>query len=125
MESQEMSREQMKRLVDHTRKVNQERGLKHSNEQLQRHIKKKIKTTMIGALAKFEEYFGHLWGHDKPDNEITDDQREMGDVWEEVRTEVLNNGNHQSRAAMEEIGQYTVKFNKFHTEFILRKPDHE
>lgn len=78
---------------------------------------------MIGALARFEKYFGSLWGYNKPNDVLTDEERRWKDIWEVTRTEVLNNGNNQMRSAGEEISNYTIKFNKFKTEFeIVVKP---
>jgi len=60
-------------------------------------IERKFKTTMIGSLARFEESFGHLWEEEGPD------QQEYLDLWEYTRNSVLNNGNKQMRAAINEI----------------------
>jgi hypothetical protein len=35
-----------------------------SKIRLKKDVKKKIETTMIGALATIEKYLGDLWGHD-------------------------------------------------------------
>ena len=40
-----------------------------NNKEVSTLMKKKIQTTMIGALARFEENFGHLWGHFKDPND--------------------------------------------------------
>ena len=43
-----------------------------SQEDVEQLIRKRIQTTMIGALARFEENFGHLWGHFKdPSDPLT------------------------------------------------------
>jgi hypothetical protein len=60
-------------------------------------LETKFKTTMIGSLARFEESFGHLWEEESPD------QQEYLDLWEFTRNSVLNNGNKQMRAAINEI----------------------
>jgi hypothetical protein len=60
---------------------------------------KKIETTMIGCLARFETAFGHLWGHAKHnDNELTEQELYFDDLWQEVRNNILNHGNNQSRS---------------------------
>lgn len=66
------------------------------NYQTKEEIKKKILTATIGSLARFEEYFGYLWGHDQED--ITPEQEHMLDLWEQVRHEILNLGNKQIRS---------------------------
>lgn len=116
----ELNRADMQRIVEARRIANEERAANHSRSQLTRHIETKMKTTMIGALAKFEENFGSLWGHGLDDSELTDVQRQYKELWNLTRTEILNNGNNQLRAAKDEINCYTVKFNKFETEFIIK-----
>ena len=79
-------------------------------------VETKFKTTMIGALARFEESFGHLWEEAGPD------QQEYLDLWEYTRNSILNNGNKQMRSALEDLAlaldggsqhrtRYTYKFN--------------
>ena len=82
-------------------------------------VDKKFQTTMIGALARFEEAFGELWGN--REKELTAEQLKFRQLWEQVRTEILNNGNNQRRAAQEEIAHYTMSWDKFKTDLIVRK----
>ena len=77
---------------------------------------------MIGALAAFENNFGTLWGHGQ--EELTDDQKQFRKIWEETRTEILNNGNSQLRIAQEEIAQYTMTWNRYHVDFVI-KPENQ
>lgn len=62
-------------------------------------IYKKFQTTMIGALARFEDNFGHIWENEPEDSKVWDH-------WEYTRNSILNNGNKQARAAIEEIKLY-------------------
>ena len=116
----ELTHDQMRDMVRKTREANDQRYEAHSQRTLQRHIKTKLKTTMIAALAKFEELFGHLWGHRKEDRDLTEEERGWRETWELARTEILNKGNDQSRAAANEIDQYTVKFNRNHYTFQVQ-----
>lgn len=120
-----INRSEMKRISDATKKANQERADNHSKSQLTRHLETKFRTTMIGALASFEECFGELWGHGKESSALTDEQKVWKERWELARTEVLNKGNNQLRAAKEEVSQYTIRFNKFETKFIIQKDKEE
>lgn len=90
----------------------------NSRARLKREVKKKMQTTMIGAVASVEKYFGHLWGHgvDNPSPE----QQRMHQVFEEMRTEILDKGNHQIRSIESEIETYDVVWNKYHTNFVIR-----
>lgn len=73
-----------------------------SNEidQLLYSIQKKFQTTMIGSLARFEEVFGYLWENNHREREMFEDK------WEDVRNNILNNGNKQLRAALNEISEF-------------------
>lgn len=108
--------------VDEARKLNYERQEVHARSNLKRHIVTKLKTTMIGSLDKFEQTFGYLWGHGKDESDLTPDEKHFRQMWFDTRTEVLNNGNNQIRAAESEIDQYSVKFNKFKYDFVIKKP---
>lgn len=74
----------------------------HDKQELMKSIEKRIQTTMIGALARFEENFGHLWNtpEDSPEAE------KYWDIWENTRNQVLNNGNNQLRSALEDLGNF-------------------
>ncbi len=78
-------------------------------------IRKKILTTTIGSLARFEKYFGYLWGYGK--EELTAEEERMLDYWEEARYEILNLGNQQIRS----LDGIPITFkNKYHYDFKLR-----
>lgn len=102
------------------KQLNEERAQLGAKKQLMRHMQTKIKTTMIGALASFEENFGYLWGHGLPSDQLTESQRDLRELWEDVRTEILDKGNTQSRGAMDEISQYTLSWNKFHMDLVVK-----
>lgn len=79
-----------------------------SKENLSKIIQTKFRTTFIGALSCFEEVFGYLWGYDKKNTELTQEERDLKDKWLEIRTKILNNGNAQSRAVLNELKQYRI-----------------
>lgn len=56
-----------------------------------------IRTTMIGAISKIEEKFGQFWGFGKPEEERTDRQKKVHDLFMELREEILDLGNEQIR----------------------------
>lgn len=109
-------RDGLSRLVKHRKERRAEsrnRYSEQSRERLKKSIETKIRTTMIGALALIEEKFGFLWGQDKSEDELTDHELDMEDLKEELRTEILNQGNAQLRAAQAEIDQYDVRWNRY------------
>jgi hypothetical protein len=91
-----------------------------SKHRLKKEIKKKIQTTMIGSLSSIERYFGFLWGEDS-EEELTKDQERMRDIFEDLRTEILDKGNIQIRNADAEIDSYDVSWNKYHINLPIRR----
>jgi hypothetical protein len=90
----------------------------NSKSRLKKEVKKKMQTTMIGAVASVEKYFGHLWGHGS-DNQSPEQQR-MQQIFEDMRTEILDKGNHQIRSIESEIETYDVTWNKYQTSFVIQ-----
>jgi hypothetical protein len=84
-------------------------------------LETKLKTTMIGSISAFEKLFGSLWGNGKDIRELNQSELKWYELWQNVRTTILNNGNNQLRALMEELQQYTLEWNKYQTSFIVRK----
>ena len=91
-----------------------------STNRLKKEIKKRIQTTMIGSLSSVEKYFGFLWGEDS-DSEPTAKQEQMREIFEEMRTEILDKGNTQIRNADAEIETYDVTCNKYHINLPIRR----
>jgi len=54
-----------------------------SKDRLSKILKKKVETTMIGALSSIEEHFGFLW---KGEGELSEEQQIMSDVYQKVRS---------------------------------------
>lgn len=87
-----------------------------SRKKLSKNIETKINTTMIGALDIIERYFGSIWGEGKPMSERTTQELEWLARKDQLRTDILNNGNNQKRAAIAEINQYEVEWKRHHVE---------
>ena len=92
-----------------------------SKKRLKKIAKTKVKTSFIGALDAFEKGFGHLWGHDLDDEECTDEQNEMYEIWDEVRNKVLDKGNDQLRSLIEEIDNHDVHWLRHQVEFRMQE----
>lgn len=73
-------------------------------------ISKRFETTIIGSLARFEDSFGYLWGHNSS-KELTQQQQDFLDMWEAIRTSILNHGNNQMRLAIDDIIQHIEQEN--------------
>lgn len=73
-------------------------------------ISKHFQTSIIGSIARFEDNFGYLWGHNS-DKPLTEKQKEFLDLWEYTRTSILNHGNNKMREAIDNIVQYLEEEN--------------
>lgn len=81
-------------------------------------IEKSITTTMIGALAAFEENFGGLWGLNSPDDvELTERQRQFLDAWQETRTRILDIGANAIQISNKAINANDIRKKDFYKEF--------
>lgn len=75
-----------------------------SKERLSSVIKKKIQTTMIGSISSIEDHFGFLWDGD------TEQHKQMQEVFQKIRSEILDKGNHQARNIDVELSQYEIEW---------------
>ena len=116
------SNDDTRRRTKNQRETNLAKHAVHDKNMLSQHITAKLKTTMIGALAKFEGEFSYLWTPEIEGDSLTDEQLDYKERWQFVRTEILNLGNAQLRAALQEIDQYTIKYNKHEYTFVITEP---
>ena len=84
-----------------------------SRDRLGRAVATKLRTTMIGSLQAFEDLFGPLCGLGKSRGSMTEGELELRDLYEELRSRILNLGNGQIRALEAEIAQYDVSWNRY------------
>jgi predicted ATP-binding protein involved in virulence len=96
----------LKRSLDY-RATRDERYKELSRDKLFQVAVKKIQTTMIGALSTLEESFGFLWGFDSND-EKTEDQRKILEIYEDARAKILDRGNTQIRILESEFVNYDI-----------------
>ena len=94
----------------------------NSKDRLKKIISTKLKTTMIGSLAAFERSFGFLWGLDSEGNnsgkQLSDEESDFKELYDEVRAKVLDLGNQQIRNSNTEIDQYNVEWLRYQATFI-------
>tara|TARA_Y100000593_G_scaffold15181_1_gene29447 strand:+ start:399 stop:788 length:390 start_codon:yes stop_codon:yes gene_type:complete len=93
------------------KEMREEKYRTDSRDRLSKILKKKIETTMIGALSSIEEHLGFLW--DAKNGQLTEDQVYMKDLYQKVRSEILDKGNTQARNVDAELSQYDVKWLKY------------
>lgn len=90
-------------------------------ERLKTIASRKFKTTMIYPLAQVEMEFGHLWGHGKPEANLTKEEKINKAKWERCRNNILNNGNRQMRGLMAEMDSHEVVWQRFTTTFTVQE----
>ena len=64
-------------------------------------ISKRMQTTFIGAISRFETEFGYLWGHEE--ESPSPEQQNKRNQWERLRKSILDHGNQQLRQLLKEI----------------------
>lgn len=98
------------------KKIREEKTKEISKNRLYKISKKKVQTTMIGALSSIEKYFAFLWGDENPQ---TAEQKKIRWLFEELRSEILDKGNMQIRNLENEFNNYDIvwKKNSIHLPF--------
>jgi len=92
-----------------------------SKDSLFKASKKKIQTTMIGALSTVEEHFGFLWGFEIPDDQLTPEQKHVKSIFEDVRAKILDRGNTQIRSLESEFVNYEISKKKYFINLPIAK----
>lgn len=75
-------------------------------------VNRHVRTTMVGAVATVEHYFGFLWGLNE-DREITAEEQELANKFAELRSQVFDIGNLQMRNFAGELHQYIISRKKY------------
>jgi len=120
-----LSHTQLKELSAKAKAANQQKYLENSRKRLDKIMCTKIRTSFIGSLDAFEQVFGFLWGHGKKEEDKTEEEKQMFQLWAQARTEVLNNGNNQLRGARNEIANHTVSWNRYHMDLPVKPREEE
>jgi len=100
------------------KKMRADRYRNESKDRLAKILKKKVTTTMIGALASIESHFGFLWENNGQD--ITPEQRVMYDIYQTARQEILDKGNVQVKNIDAELAQYDIKWLRYTTSIPIK-----
>jgi len=108
----------LKRKHDAIKKMHEETFKQNSKRRLMKIVEKKCQTIMIGAIAQIEESLGsELWG----DKDQSVDGKYWFEKFQALRNKILNNGNTQIRAIMDELSNHTVTWERYQTQFIVKK----
>jgi hypothetical protein len=76
---------------------------------------------MIGALSTIEDNFGFLW--QTKDGKLTKEQELMKDLYNKVRSEILDKGNNQARNIDAELSQYEVEWLRYSMKIPVISPN--
>lgn len=107
------------------KKSREDRYKEVSKDALFKASKKKIQTTMIGALSTIEEHFGFLWGFELPEDQLTPEQKHVKSIFEDVRAKILDRGNTQIRSLESEFVNYEISKKKYFINLPVAKPKGE
>lgn len=112
----------LKMLHEQNKRKNEENYKEMSKRKLINNVSLRLRTVMVGAIVRFENEFGFLWGHNKGGPK-TPQQIELYNKWQKVRTEILDLGNNNIRDCERDIAQYTLTWNRYRTDFIIINKD--
>lgn len=98
-------------MSDHSdyKKTREKKYKADSKDRLSKILKKKIQTTMIGALSSIEENLSFLWEQDNPKFSKAD----MKNLYNKIRSEILDKGNNQARNIDAELAQYDIEWLRY------------
>ena len=85
--------------------------------------RKKIQTTMIGALDSIEKSFGFLW--QTTEGDMSAEQQELKKIFESTRSEILDRGNTQMRNLQTEFINYDITGKKYSLNLPVVKKEGE
>lgn len=118
---EKLNDDQILQMQKKIKEVNQQKYLEICRKRLDTIISKKFRTTFIGSLDIIEKKMGFLWGYGKKEEDLTNEESELRELFQQVRTDILNLGNNQLRGAKSEIANQTISWNRYHTEFRVIK----
>ena len=66
---------------------------------------------MIGALSSIEQHLGFLW--ENKNGKLSEEQKVMYDLYQKIRSEILDKGNTQARNIDAELSQYDINWLRY------------
>lgn len=96
------------------KKAREERYKEVANNELYQKSRKRLQTTMIGSLSTIEEFFGFLWGFGQAEEDITEEQKYMKNIYEKARSRILDRGNSQIDSLESDFTKYVIERKKFY-----------
>ena len=100
--------------------VVRESHIKRSRENLRKIVAKRIQTTMIGALAAIEEKFKEFWEPEEGEK-MNKEQQNLYNLFQEIRSSILDNGNNQIRLLEKDIENFDVEARQYHIQLKVKE----
>ena len=113
VDASDLSVHQLRLLRKKAREAQQEKYREESRKRLGRIAATKMRTCFVGDIAACEEVLGFLWGHGKKESDLTDDEKQFLQLWNQLRNRMLTNGNNQIRAFNNELERNTIHWDRF------------
>ena len=79
---------------------------------------------MIGALDVVEKRFGFLWSFEGLE-EMSEEQKQLKDIYDEARADILDKGNNQIRNLESEFSNYEVTKKRFQINLPVSEKNQE
>ena len=114
-----LSHYQMAAAQQKQKELKEQKYKEKSKKRLSNIISTKMRTSFIGPISTCETHFGFLWGHGKNESDLTENEIAMREIWENIRAEILDNGNAQLRSANNEIGNYSISWNRYRVDLSI------
>lgn len=117
--------EKRKKIKQAQREEREESHKLQSKDQLESIMRKRFQTVFVGAVAKIEEKFGHMWGEhlDKDEEDMTEEELRIYDIFLTVREAIFDQGNDQANKFSRDLDRFETNRIRFHSEF--RQPNVE
>lgn len=102
------------------KKIRENKYKAESKDRLSKILKKKIQTTMIGALSSIEEHLSFLWEQDNSKFS----KAQMQELYNKIRSEILDKGNNQARNIDAELAQYDIEWLRYSIKMpVIQNPN--
>ena len=103
---------------DKNNELAKEKHYQESKNQLINVVEKRIKTTMIGAIATIEESLSCFWKTEE--GSMNEEQKQIYNIFQDMRSKILDNGNNQIRLLEKDVDNFNIEAKKYHISFQIK-----
>jgi hypothetical protein len=90
-----------------------ERETEYYREEFKKLFERKLLTLGIGLLSELENSFGELWGHGKTKLNLSEDERNFRNRWDEIRNNILDDVHEYIAILQREIERFDLNRRKY------------